>query len=235
MEYRSAQWTAPVRLGDFRIDPAMIARLEANRPVAVGPAELPRAVGPFRAGGEWLYTGAPGRPQIGDQRVRFAMVPEQTVSLVALQSGGRLLPYTAQNGEVLALIEPGSMSAAALFALAEHRNAVRTWAIRAGGAFGMFLGFAIAMTSLTRWLPIFRGLATGAALAVSAILAGSLSLIAIAVGWLVYRPVLGVGLLVGGIVLAVGLPLVLRGRREPEASQTAAPPPPPPPPPPMRA
>jgi hypothetical protein len=234
MEYRSRQWTAPVRLGGFRIDAALIAEMEADRPLAVRPGDLPQGVGPFQAGDEWLYTGTPGSPQVGDQRIRFVTVPEQTVSLVALQSGGGLAPYTAGNGEVLALIEAGQLSAAELFSLAEWRNTLKTWAIRAGGAFAMFLGFALAMTSLTRWLPVFRDLATGAAMMVSALLAGSLSLIVVAVGWLVYRPVMAVGLLVGGAVLAVGLPMVLKRGRRAETGPAMPPPPPaeaPPPPP----
>ena len=227
MAYRSQQWPAPVRLGDFRLDGALIGELAADQAVAVDPVALRRNLGPFSADGEWLYSGAPGQPRVGDLRVRFVMVPEQTVSVIALQTAGRLVPYIAENGEVLALIEPGGLSAAALFALAEERNAVRTWAIRAGAAFGMFLGFALAMASLTRWLPVFRGLATGAAVTVSALLAGSLSLFTMAVGWLVYRPVMAVGLLAAGVILAVGLPMVLRRTRN--ATPGLAMPPPPPP------
>ena len=41
----------------------------------------------------------------------------------------------------------------------------------------MFLGVVLGKTSLTRWRPLVRGLASAAAVFVSALLAGSLSLI----------------------------------------------------------
>jgi hypothetical protein len=234
MLWRSETFFAPTRLGDFRVGRPLLERLAGGERIAPPPpqAQPPQIRANFRAVGDTLYTGRPNDPQVGDYRVRFTEVPGQTVSVLARQSDGTLLPWTAdETGGTLAMIEPGAMAPAAMFELAESRNSLMTWGIRLGGAFGMFLGFAMALGSIAAWVPIFRNVARGIATLISAVLAVTISVVVIAIGWFWYRPVFSLILIGAAIAAVIGLRVFLRRREaaQPQPAFAGTPPPPPPP------
>ncbi len=234
MTWRSETFYAPTRLGDFRIGRPLLERLGGGESVTPQQGALPpQARYTFQLDGDTLHSGWPDNPQIGDYRVRFSEVPAQTVTVLARQSDGTLLPWTADvTGGTLAMIEPGDLTAAQMFDLAVSRNTMLTWGIRLGGTFGMFLGFAMALGSIAAWVPIFRNVARGIATLISAVLAVAISVVVIAIGWFWYRPVLSLVLIGGAVAAVIGLRMFLR-RREPaqpppQPAYAGAPPPPPP-------
>jgi len=236
MLWRSRTFYAPVRLDDFRIGQPLLERLGGGERIAPPPpqAQPPQIRANFREVGDTLYTGRPNDPQVGDYRVRFTEVPAQTVTVLARQSNGTLLPYTVEEtGGTLAMIEPGDLTPAAMFDLAVSRNTMMTWGIRLGGTFGMFLGFAMALGSIAAWVPIFRNVARGIATLISAVLAVAISVVVIAIGWFWYRPVFSLVLIGAAIAALIGLRVFLR-RREPaqappQPAYAGGPPPAPPP------
>ncbi|GDY23174.1 hypothetical protein LBMAG56_45210 [Verrucomicrobiota bacterium] len=152
-----------------------------------------------------VFLGAdPGSPQIGDQRIGFQIARPAVVSLVARQVKGTFEPYTTKNGGKILLLQVGEFSATAMFQRAEAENAWLTWALRLGGFIAMWIGFALIAKPLAVLGDIVPFIGTviefGIGL-IAMLFAGVISLVTVAVAWIVYRPVLGVTLLVAAIAL----------------------------------
>ena len=220
-----------VHLGAFELSPEQIAGLDETEPLRVdGPATAalsgdPR--GTLRPADGGYYLGAdPQSPAIGDVRIRFEVVRPATVSLVGVQTGSSFSAYQASAGDSVLLIDEGTHTAAEMFQAAEAANSLLTWVLRVVGWLLMFLGLLLIFKPLAVLgdvVPLF-GSMLGAGLGVfSFLLASSLALVTVAVAWLVYRPLLGVTLLL--LAGAAIFLLVRRGRR---AGSGPVPPPLPP-------
>lgn len=222
-------YPAETMLGAYRLSRALVDDLSAAEKITPDPIDLPK-VGPLRLEGDRLYSGDPGNREIGDLRIEFSAVPEQTVSVLAGLANGELLAFRTEHGD-LAMIEPGAMNADAMLALAETRNAYLTWGLRLVGTGAIFLGLFLLLSSAVSWIPFAQGLAKAAAALIAIVLAVPIALSVIAFAWLWFRPLWAIGLF---CIAAIGpIFLVLRGRRanrEPAIASAAPPPPPPPPP-----
>ncbi|OYP36738.1 TMEM43 family protein [Rhodopirellula sp. MGV] len=153
-------------------------------------------------------------PQIGDVRVWFTTTPVGPVSLLSQQTGNGFSPFETHYGTTIHTLENGIISSAEMIAHAESANRVMTWAIRAGGSFIMFLGLVLILRPLAvvaDVLPFLGSLVGFGSMLIAGLLtiAGATTVIAIA--WIVYRPLLGISLLV---VAAIALYLIFsRGKK----------------------
>ena len=226
---------ADVRLGAFHLAPELAGDLDAHEDVPVGEAQLPAVEAGLRerlkvAAGAFYLGEQPGSPKVGDVRVSFRVVEPAEASVVAAQRGSRLEPYHAEAGGDIALVAYGSKSAAQMFKAARTANATFTWILRVVGFVILFVGIRSLLAPLqvaADVVPLF-GRLVGAGLSLAAFLvAAPVALVTVAVGWLFYRPLLGVALL----ALAVGC-VVWLWRRSRKPVPVLAPPifvPPPPP------
>lgn len=150
--------------------------------------------------GDTIFVGDnQSQPQIGDLRIRFRYVAPQNVSVIAAQSMNGFEPYKTSRGGTILEIKTGLLSAEEMFAQAQASNRMITWLIRLGGFVLMGIGFGMLFRPLSVVADVvpFIGNIIGAGTGfVGFLIAAILSLITIAVAWLVYRPVLGIGLLV---------------------------------------
>jgi len=213
MQVRSATFNAgEVKLGAYRVDPSLLNKVATFTPLQVQSA--PPAG--YQAAGDGFYQGQnPGNPAIGDMRVSFADVPAQTVSVAAAQSGGVLAGYRDANGYTIALAEPGVATAAALFHDEQKSESQLTWILRGAGFVAMLVGFVCITRPLTMVfavLPFLESLVGAGAFLVALTLAVPITLVTIAVAWIVHRPVIG-GLLLVAAVAAVYLLRKLHPRR----------------------
>lgn len=207
--FESESWRAgDVRLGAFQLAPDLASELDEKKAVPVGEAELERVAADVRdgltaAGGGFYRGGDPGSPKVGDVRVRFQVVEPAQASVVAAQRGQRLEPYHAQAGGDIALVSYGEQSAQAMFGAARTANNRLTWLLRFAGFVLLFVGIRSLLAPLAvaaDVVPLF-GRIVGVGLSLAALLlAAPVALLTIAVGWLVYRPLLGGAL----IAVAVG-------------------------------
>jgi hypothetical protein len=206
-----------VRLGAYRVEPAITSALGEFTPIPPLTGFAPDQG--YRVDGDYLYRGeSSAGPQIGDLRIKFGTVSAETVSVLAAQAGGRLAPYRAPNGYQVALALPGVMSADALITAKRHEESLQTWMWRGGGFLLMLVGFRFAMDPLAVVASIVLGEAAGyGAGAIAFLLAMPLTALTIAIFWFGHRPVFGVGLIVGAILLATAVH-VLRQRRRAAAS-----------------
>ncbi|PYQ48657.1 MAG: hypothetical protein DMF59_15375 [Acidobacteria bacterium] len=230
--YESKTFTAnPVTVGAFTMSDEQVAQLTDSEalPVEAGAAEkLPAAVkGKVKVNDGKFYIGEDAAsPQIGDSRISYRVVKPATVSLVAVQKASTFAPYQAKAGDVILLVEAGTHTAAEMFKTAQDRNAILTWILRFVGFFMMFLGLFMVFRPIAVMadiLPLF-GTALSAGIGLFAFLgAVVLSVVTIAVAWLVVRPVLGVALLVVAAAGIFGLIKVGRGRKAVRAAAKPVP------------
>jgi hypothetical protein len=146
-------------------------------------------------------------PQIGDVRYSFMVVKPATVSLIYRQNGDTFEPYTAKSGSVLDLLVLGKKSAQEMFAAEEEANVTMTWILRLVGLVMMAAGIFLVLNPIAAFvdiLPVFRQMASVVIGLFAILVALPLTLITIAIGWLFYRPLLGIGLIVVAVALLGG-------------------------------
>lgn len=206
----SAENAPVVRVGAFTLGDTLTAQIDAWNDLAAdgkAPAGMVAANGGFYRGKD------PNAPQIGDVRVKFQVVEPTQVSLVAVQQGDTFAPYVAKSGNQIMELVVGQKSAAEMFQQMEDSNNLLTWILRAAGFFLMFLGLTLIMNPLSVLadvVPLFGNLVGFGTGLIAFMLAAALSLVTIAVGWIAYRPLIGLSLLALAFVAVVAVVALLR-------------------------
>lgn len=227
-----------VKVGAFRLSPALVQQIAGERPLALSPAVLEAVPHDIRSmariSGDTLYLGSDAsRPRVGDLRIGLRAVKPTGVSIIAAQIGDGLGAYQTKAGRPIEILSMGPVSADAMFASEVEKNTAITWGLRLLGLLIMTIGLSAVFRPLSVLADVvpFIGNLVGAGTGVaSGLLAGTLSLVTIAIAWLFYRPLLGIGLLALGGAVFVVLPILTRRRksREIPAAATGGGPPPPP-------
>lgn len=203
------------RIGAIKLTNAVLSGLDSFQPMA-HPVPTPRN---FREADDWLYRGAdPLAPAVGDLRVRYEIVPAQTVSVVAQMRIGILTPYRDQNGYEISLIKPGTETAAKMFGAAREEEALTTWILRGVGFVMALVGFWLmygplsAIFAVVPFLEDMVGIGTFF-LALPCALFASATTIAIA--WFAHRPILTGVLIACGAGAAIAATWSRRSARRP--------------------
>lgn len=188
-----------VRIGAYRVDTPILHRLSSFSALT----SLPAPPSGYRATGDGFYRGQdPANPAVGDLRVTFAGLPSQMVSVVAASANGVLTPYTDTNGYTIALAEPGSASAAVLFTQEKKTEGLLTWILRGVGFVMVLIGLVLMsrpLTMLFAVLPFLESIVGAGAFLAALTLSVPITLVTIAVAWLVHRPLIGILLLATGL------------------------------------
>lgn len=226
-----------VSLGAFKLSPSLISEIDRSTPVQLNEnsgIHLPSRSSQLN--GNEIYVGThPHDPQIGDLRIRFSAMLPTDVSIVSVQRGQSFMPYFASNGNKIELLEYGELSAQQMFQAAQDRNTLLTWIIRGGGFLGIFIGLRMLLgviPILAAVIPALGGLVDAAVGLISLILAAAISLLTVAIAWIVYRPILAIALLTSSILVTVGLIRTKSTKRRqpvPQMHNAAITTPPPPP------
>lgn len=204
-------FAADARFGPFRFDNVEVARraiweLGETYPGSLGNwarelTELP-ALPARLANRGWYrlaedavyYKGSPesAEPEVGDLAVSFYELRNHyELSLVGAQSGKRITPWKASNGDEVLLAAGGARDAVTMVREEEAMTAELTQTLRMAGLLGAVIGAA----GMARWLVGFLGMipVVGSLVTMSATIAGGLfglmmGLVTIVVGWLAARP-----------------------------------------------
>ncbi|MFM2142252.1 MAG: hypothetical protein RLZZ476_796 [Verrucomicrobiota bacterium] len=196
---------AKVTLGAYQMPETLVARMSGAEKLLLADEDLPENLKErAKVHNGVFYVGKdPAAPQIGDQRVSYEIVKPGPFSIIAAQIGETFGEYQTKAGDALSMIESGVVTAEVMFKNAATANAILTWVLRFGGFLFMSFGFMAIMRPLSvlgsvlPFLGNLIGMGTGL---IAFVLAGVVSLVVIAIAWIVVRPVLGIALL----VLAVG-------------------------------
>lgn len=214
------------QLGAFTLDAGIARRFDdwQRFEVPAGAASTAEGLRPVATG---FYRGSdPGSPRLGDVRVTFRHVPEDTYSFVARQAGTGLASYATRAGNAILLVEHGTQDAKGMFATAQAHNNFITWLFRGIGFVGMWAGLALVfrpIAALGHVMPLVGTILEKGLGFVAFVIAACLSLLTIAFAWLAARPLLGIALLAAVVALVYWL-----RKRGPTAPPSAMPPPPPP-------
>ncbi len=169
--------------------------------------------------GNQVYYGDPSKTLVGDVRVTYMAGLPGKASVVAGLEKGTLVKWTNEklNGSI-GMLSKGTKSAKQMFKEAEEANAMMTWILRLVGFLLMFFGFNLItgpIDAIAGVVPVVGWLVDLGTTVVSGILAVALTAITIAIGWIVYRPLIGILLLVVGLgVIGAGVFLALKKRKE---------------------
>ncbi len=217
------------KVGTFRLDGPAVAALGKDTPLQLSDSGLAQAAAALGGNNpvwivnnQYVFAANPDAPQVGDVRIGFARGDVSRVSAVGQQAGDKLQPYTASNGREVFLIQAGNASASEMFKDAIEGNVFLTWVIRAGGLLMMFVGLMLSFAPLTGTLgqlPLIGGLIRGGASLVALVMTLALGSIVIAMGWIFYRPLLALAIVVVGLGLAVVFGFI--GRKKQVAAQVA--------------
>ena len=224
--YPDNVWKArQVKLGAFDLPESLTDRITKEEPVPATTELLNKLPSETRANMRvadgLFYEGKdPASPEVGDARIKFTAVKQpQTVSVLAKQVKDTLEPYKTQAGGeqgTIYRLEPGQVSADDMFKHEEQENTILTWALRLIGFLLMTIGLYLVfrpVATVADVVPFFGNLLSAGAGIFAAVIALVLSLVTIAIGWVYYRPLLGIGLLAVAALLFVGLFLLGRSRR----------------------
>jgi len=208
------------RVGAFQVDGETLSAIGDRSDLALTGDDIEKIAAqsgiglPAKTSGKGVYFGSnASSPEVGDIRIGYQRIDLSEASIIGKQGGDRLTAFPTSNGRDVFLSESGDVDAAAMFKTAQSDNALLTWLVRAGGLVGMFIGFVLlfgvfsVLGDIVPFIGSIIGFGTGVLAFFLTLLLGPL---AIAIGWIAYRPLVAVGIIAGGVVLAF---LVLRLRR----------------------
>lgn len=206
LRYGDRSFTAEgVTLGGFRLAAGQLEGLSADEAVT-----LP-------GGGATRFIGYdPSAPAVGDLRITWRVARPDGLSVIGAQQGDGFAPFATRAGDRLLMVRGGNLPAAAMFQQAKDDNALMTWLLRLGGVVLMFAGWAMVFNPLKVLSDVIPplgavvGFGTGA---LAMVLTALVAPVVIAVAWLVYRPLVGIVILVVGAAIAFGIARLRRGRR----------------------
>lgn len=217
-----------VTLGDFLLNDSLVDRLGDSRKLPV-PADykLPATLS-GKSDAAYVHvsrkSSAPSQvsqeqpadnagdaaltePAIGDLRISWYAVVPHEVSIVARQTDKTFSAYPVGSESIL-LIADSVQSAEAMFQSAQSANSAMTWFLRIAGLVMMYVGLSCVLRPLSVLMDVipFLGDLIGAGISlISFLIALPCTLVTIAVAWIYYRPLLGIGLLVVAAALIVFL------------------------------
>ena len=168
------------------------------------------------------YLGlSPNSPQIGDVRVTFTKVPPADISLIAQVDGSTFKAYRAKNGQSFSRVQMGTVGVDEMIGQARSENNMLTWVLRLVGVLLIVIGlkgmFGL-LPTLFKVLPFLGSIVDAGVGLVSWIFGLAWSFIIIAIAWLVFRPIIGISLLVLAIA---GIAFLKRRGKKNEEEQSA--------------
>ncbi len=207
LPYKSKEFFADdVTLGAFQLPQSLISKITGFSPVNIdASAPLPvlssRKIQRIETG---YYIGEDmNNPEIGDMRVVFKVIKPANVSIVAQQVKDSFEPYKSSQGGSIELLSMGIVSKDAMFEKAQQGNNLTTWLIRLGGFILLFTGLSMAfslLSVLADVIPLFGNIVAAGKNIIAFLTSGILSCITIAIAWIIYRPLIGIILLVVAIL-----------------------------------
>lgn len=217
MIYTSEDFIAEdVLLGDYYLDDAFVNQLNKYEPYKN--MEVPAVNLMHQITENKIFISADGKsnissPDIGDYLIEFEIVSAEKITAVGAKSGSNIISYHTKNGN-LNEVSYGIKDKAVLKQEKIDENNKMTWAIRIGSVFALMLAFGMLFSPLTKLfgrIPILGNIVNGGIALVGGILGGAWGIVVIAIGWLYYKPLLAIGLIVGVIAIIV---LVSRARKD---------------------
>ena len=213
MDVRSRSFQIPEgKLGAFTLDQPVLDRIGGDQPMAIKPDQSQHRGGLFRQQeAEHRRRTHLSRLEsvvAGDRRLSrlLRLVPLGVISVIGQQQGAKFQPYQTIAGDQLLMVEPRQLCRPPRCSRKpQDANTLITWVLRAVGLLLLAIGFALFMSPLgvigdvIPFIGSIVRMGTGIVAFFLAIVVGTIT---IAIAWFYYRPLLAIGILVVGAVVA---------------------------------
>jgi hypothetical protein len=227
--FGSEQFTAStIKIGAFRLGSSFVGQIGGfeNYPLGQNNVDaMDPALGrEYRLNGNSYFRGNPSNPQVGAIRISYQIVRPMDVSAVGKQDGDSLQSFAAKNGTIN-LLETGTVSANDMFAAAESKNKLVTWLIRLGAFLMMWIGLSLVMGPLSvigSVIPFIGSILGAGTGFIAFVLALVLTAVTAAIAWIVFRPLIGIALLVAAALFFFGGFKWLRSKAQSAASASGS-------------
>ena len=203
--------TDQVTLGAFVFAGSRVASLGKDSAIPLTPdnaARAAQALGKPQAvvQGNLVFIGRNGQaPQVGDLRLGFTRADLKEMSAVGQQKGNGIDAWKSSNGREIFLSQAGIADAAKMFADAVTANNLVTWLVRVVGLIAMLIGFSLAFSILGvigDVIPFVGSVVRAGTGFIALVLTALLGSVTIAIGWIAYRPFVGIAILAVGFAIA---------------------------------
>lgn len=121
-----------IRAGEYTLSSNLLST--SDNYVRYIPGHLQSETPYLPAGTLYIGDGTPANPKVGDIKVWWEIIPEDTYSILAGHENGNLIPYDVQPGQQLGMMLPGVVSQEAMLDNLKDRQKLLTWYLRAFGA-----------------------------------------------------------------------------------------------------
>jgi len=209
MPYGSKVYTAnQVTVGKFTLSDGLLEQMNNFEPLSIDQLNE-ETIAKIKidnlkmANGGYYIGNDPHAPEIGDMRITYEIIKPVVVSIIAKQNGTSFNPYIAKAGGKVNMLSIGNYSADDMFKQAEAENKMLTWILRVVGFIFMTMGFSLIFSPLSvliSVIPFLGNLVSIGTGIVAFAFSMAISLIVIGIGWIYYRPILGIILLIGATI-----------------------------------
>lgn len=206
----AAYYANEVELGAFKLSSTQIQMLSTGATVSVdATAFLPNG---YKIADKYITSAENiDNPNVGDVRVSFKYSNDTTITVLAMQKGNSFADYKSEQGKVLNELRAGSLTGEEMIDVVETQNNILKWILRLVGVLLVTGGFAGLLTPILMVLsiiPIVGDGIAGVLRFIASLVGFAVSMLVIALAWIVFRPLIGICLLavvVGVVVLIVML------------------------------
>lgn len=188
-----------VKIGGFLLGKELKAKFEEFTQFTSD--ERPSDPGIKMHAGLYFHANDVWESEVGDIRVQFSYAGRdgEQVTVVGKQSGNEIKPYLTEDGSTeLLFLHYGLRGPNEIFHTEHAQNKMQTWIYRMAGWFISFLGLNCLSSLLDIVVddyPYARGVLVLGVTSLPFSFSISLSLLFISIGWVLYRPLIGLVLL----------------------------------------
>ncbi len=217
--YEDQKWTSTdVKVGAFDLSTKQIDMLSTDGKYNDFNLDTITALG-YKVEGLYVTNSDNlSSPKIGDVRISFVYNNSTEVSVLAVQSGNSFIDFTSEAGKNVNRVMDGAHNGQDMINVIVKENNMIKWILRAAGILLLALGFGTILKPLSAassYIPLVGNVVGAAVGLVSFLLALALGFVIIAIAWIRFRPLLGIGLLVA--VVAIIVLLKMRSKKAVEA------------------
>ena len=217
-----AYYANRVELGAFKLSATQIQMLSTEATVTPNAtASLPNG---YTIIDEYITSASSmSNPKVGDVRVSFKYNTDTEITVLAMQKGDSFADFESEQGKILNELKSGLLTGEEMIDVVETENNIFKWVLRILGVALVTGGFTALLTPILMVVSIIPLIGDGIAWvlrAIAGLIGFAVSMLIIALAWIVFRPLLGICLLavvVGVVVLVVVL--IKKGRAKAALNQ----------------
>lgn len=217
-----AYYANRVELGAFKLSATQIQMLSTEATVTPNSsAFLPNG---YRIVDKYITSATSmSSPRVGDVRVSFKYNTDTDITVLAMQKGDSFADYKSEQGKILNELKSGLLTGEEMIDVVEKENNILKWVLRILGIALVTGGFTALLSPILMVVSIIPLIGDGIAWilkTIAGLIGFAVSMLIIALAWIVFRPLLGICLLAVVVgVLVLVLVLIKKGRAKAALNQ----------------